>query len=64
MVALIIAFPGMISVANKTDMKEQIELNIDMGTDSAAEIPNVDFAAETSSGGDFKLEFSSEPLKK
>jgi TRAP-type mannitol/chloroaromatic compound transport system permease large subunit len=64
MVALIIAFPGMISVANKTDMKEQIELNIDMGTDSAAEIPNVDFAAETSSGVDFKLEFSSEPLKK
>ena len=64
MVALIIAFPGMISVANKTDMKEQIELNVDMGTDSAAEIPNVDFAAETSSGSDFKLDFSSEPLKK
>jgi TRAP-type mannitol/chloroaromatic compound transport system permease large subunit len=64
MVALIIAFPSMISVANKTDMKEQIELNIDMGTDSAAEIPNVDFAAETGPGSDLKLEFSVEPLKK
>jgi TRAP-type mannitol/chloroaromatic compound transport system permease large subunit len=64
MVALIIAFPGMISVANKTDMKEQIELNVDMGTDSAAEIPNIDFSADTGSGGDFKLEFSPEPLKK
>jgi len=64
MVALIIIFPSMISVANKTDMKEQIELNIDMGTDSAAEIPNVDFAAETGPGSDLKLEFSVEPLKK
>jgi hypothetical protein len=45
-------------------MKEQIELNIDMGTDSAAEIPNVDFAAETGPGSDLKLEFSVEPLKK
>ena len=64
MVALIIAFPSMITVANKTDMKEQIELNIDMGTDSAAEIPNIDFSADTGSGGDLKLEFSAEPLKK
>jgi hypothetical protein len=54
----------MISVANKTDMKEQIELNIDMGTDSAAEIPNVDFSAETSSGSDLKLDFSVEPMKR
>ena len=64
MVALIIIFPSMISVANKTDMKEQIELNIDMGTDSAAEIPNVDFSAETSSGSDLKLDFSVEPMKR
>jgi TRAP-type mannitol/chloroaromatic compound transport system permease large subunit len=64
MVALIIAFPSMITVANKTDMKEQIELNIDMGTDSAAEIPNIDFSAETGSGSDLKPEFSAEPLKK
>ena len=64
MVALIIAFPSMISVANKTDMKEQIELNIDMGTYSAAEIPSIDFSAETSSGSDLKLDFSVEPMKK
>jgi TRAP-type mannitol/chloroaromatic compound transport system permease large subunit len=64
MVALIIIFPSMISVANKTDMKEQIELNIDMGTDSAAELPSVDFSAETSSGSDLKLDFSVEPMKK
>jgi TRAP-type mannitol/chloroaromatic compound transport system permease large subunit len=64
MVALIIIFPSMISVANKTDMKEQIELNIDMGTDSAAEMPSVDFSAETSSGSDLKLDFSVEPMKK
>ena len=64
MVALIIIFPSMISVANKTDMKEQIELNIDMGTDSAAEMPSVDFSAETSSGSDLKLDFSVEPIKK
>jgi TRAP-type mannitol/chloroaromatic compound transport system permease large subunit len=64
MVALIIIFPSMISVANKTDMKEQIELNIDMGTDSAAEIPSFDFSAETSSGSDLKLDFSLEPMKR
>jgi len=64
MVALIIIFPSMISVANKTDMKEQIELNIDMGSDSAVEMPSVDFSAETSSGSDPKLDFSVEPMKK
>lgn len=64
MVALIIIFPSMITVANKTDMKEQIELNIDMGADSAAEIPTIDFSAETGSGSDLKLEFSAEPLKR
>ncbi len=64
MVALIIAFPSMISVANKTDMKEQIELNIDMGPDSAAEIPSLDFSADTGSSSDLKLEFSAEPVRK
>ena len=64
MVALIIIFPSMITVANKTDMKEQIELNIDMGSDNTAEIPSVDFSAETGSGSDLKLEFSAEPMKK
>lgn len=64
MVALIIAFPSMISVANKTDMKEQIELNIDLDTDSTAELPNIDFSVETGSDNDLRLEFSAEPLKK
>lgn len=64
MVALIIFFPSMITVANKTDMKEQIELNIDMGTDSTVELPNLDFSAESGSGSDLKLEFSAEPMKK
>lgn len=68
MVALIIAFPSMISVANKTDMKEQIELNIDMGNelgaDSAAESPSIDFSTDSGAGGDLKLQFSTEPMKK
>ena len=68
MVALIIAFPSMISVANKTDMKEQIELNIDMGNelgaDSAVESPSIDFSTDSGAGGDLKLQFSTEPLKK
>jgi hypothetical protein len=34
----------MISVASKTDMKEQIELKIDMGdSDLDTDIPNVEF---------------------
>jgi hypothetical protein len=68
MVALIIAFPSMISVANKTDMKEQIELNIDMGNelgaDSAAESPSIDFSTDSGAGSDLKLQFSTEPMKK
>lgn len=36
MVALVIGFPSLISVANKTDMKEQIELNI--------QVPSMDYA--------------------
>ena len=50
MVALIIAFPSLISVANKTDMHEQIELNITMpdavmNTDT--ESPNLEFTSGT-----------------
>ncbi len=52
MVALIIAFPSMISVANKTDMKEQIELNIDMGEpELETEVPNVEFTVDGDTGG-------------
>ncbi len=64
MVALIIAFPSMISVASKTDMKEQIELNIDMGSDVGAEMSDVEFPAEGNSGVEVKPVFSSEPATK
>jgi tripartite ATP-independent transporter DctM subunit len=64
MVALIIAFPNMISVASKTDMKEQIELNIDMGTDNSSDMPNVDFPTEGDSGGEVTPMFSSAPVAK
>ena len=49
-------------------MKEQIELNIDMGNelgaDSAVESPSIDFSTDSGAGGDLKLQFSTEPLKK
>jgi len=68
MVAMIIAFPGMISIANKTDMKEQIELNIDMDDDlgsvNTPDIPSVEFSSDSSTGSELKLDFSSGPLKK
>ncbi|MFM7632729.1 MAG: TRAP transporter large permease subunit [Betaproteobacteria bacterium] len=68
MVAMIIAFPGMISVANKSDMKEQIELNIDMDDDlgsvNTPDIPSVEFSSDSSTGNELKLDFSSGPLKK
>ncbi len=46
MVAMIIAFPSMISVGNKTDMKEQIELNV--------QIP----AGEVDTADDMKIDFN------
>ena len=68
MVAMIIAFPSMISVNNKTDMKEQIELNIDLedeiGSTNAPDIPSVEFSSDASTGSGLKLEFSAESLKK
>ncbi len=65
MVALIIAFPTMISVGNKTDMKEQLELNVNMGDSLQDGDPsNVAFPVEGDSGGEMKLEFTAEPDKK
>jgi TRAP-type mannitol/chloroaromatic compound transport system permease large subunit len=64
MVALIIAFPSMISVASKTDMKEQIELNIDMGGDAFTETPNVDFPADGEAGVEVQPVLHAEPEKK
>ncbi len=65
MVAMIIAFPSMISVGSKTDMKEQLELNVNMGDALQDGDPsNVAFPVEGESGGEMKLEFSAEPDKK
>jgi tripartite ATP-independent transporter DctM subunit len=55
MVALIIAFPSMISVASKTDMKEQIELKIDMGdSDINTGIPDVEFIVDDATDAGLK----------
>ncbi|MFZ9239247.1 MAG: hypothetical protein ACO23B_11340 [Burkholderiaceae bacterium] len=49
-------------------MKEQIELNIDMedeiGSTNAPDIPSVEFSSDASTGSGLKLEFSAESLKK
>ena len=65
MVALIIAFPTLISVDAKTDMKEQIELNIDMSGDSLDELTNTEFSFDGNTGtGDIKLDMEPSPEKK
>ena len=65
MVALIIAFPALISVGTKTDMKEQIELNIDMSGDSLDDLTNTEFSFDGDSGsGDIKLDMDPTPAKK
>jgi hypothetical protein len=56
MVALIILFPNLVSVDKKTDMKEQIELKIDIPS-------NTDFDVEKSAT-DFSLEADPDPAKK
>ena len=67
MVAMIIAFPSLISVGNKTDMKEQIELNIQMpsGDADASSEMKVDFNLDGDKEGssDLKLDMG-EPDKK
>ncbi|MBM3337948.1 MAG: TRAP transporter large permease subunit, partial [Betaproteobacteria bacterium] len=65
MVALIIAFPALISVGTKTDMKEYIELNIDMSGDSLDDLTNTDFSFDADTGsGDIKLDMEPSPAKK
>ena len=70
MVTLIITFPSIVSVGAKTDMKEQIELKIDMssGTESSGDTgtATVDFSpgSDNKDGGELKLDFSTEPEKK
>jgi TRAP-type mannitol/chloroaromatic compound transport system permease large subunit len=65
MVALIIAFPALISVGTKTDMKEQIELNIDMSGDSLDDLTNTEFSFDGDPGsGDIKLDMEPAPSNK
>ncbi len=53
MVALIIGFPNIVSVAEKTDMKEQLELKIDIPTmDQGSETPQLDFSTDQESSSD------------
>lgn len=56
MVALIILFPNLVSVESKTDMKEKIELKIDLPS-------NTDYDAEKTAI-DFSIEVNPEPTKK
>ncbi len=58
MVALIIAFPTLISVGSKVDMKEQLELNVNMhDNDFGGETPNVEFPVDGDSPTDLRLDF-------
>ena len=66
MVALIISFPNLISIDSKTDMKEQIELNIEMpGANVDSEAPKLEFNLDNEKEGsnDLKLNMG-EPDKK
>ena len=64
MVALIISFPALISVGTKTDMKEQIELNIDMSGDSLDDLTNAEFFFDGDTGSDdIKFDMEAEPAK-
>ncbi|WP_420474100.1 TRAP transporter large permease [Noviherbaspirillum sp. ST9] len=67
MVGLIIGFPDIVSIAEKTDMKEQIELKIDLpGQDQGGETPQLNFSTEgdNKDGGAPQLNFSTEPEEK
>lgn len=56
MVALIILFPNLVSVDSKTDMKEQIELKIDIPTNGDLEMEKT--------ATDFSIEVDPESIKK
>ncbi len=61
MVALIIVFPSLISVGSKVDMKEQLELNINMQDSSFGnDTPNIQFKVEGDEMTDMKLDFPAE----
>ena len=61
MVAMIIVFPTLISVGSKIDMKEQLELNINMQDSSfGTDTPNIEFKVEGDDMSDMKLDFPAE----
>ncbi|HEY8606284.1 MAG TPA: TRAP transporter large permease subunit [Noviherbaspirillum sp.] len=70
MVALIIAFPNIVSVAEKTDMKEQLELKIEtpmMQPESSGSEPQLNFSTEgetTAPSEEPQLNFSTDEEKK
>ncbi|NEX61542.1 TRAP transporter large permease [Noviherbaspirillum galbum] len=69
MVAMIILFPSIVTVAEKTDMKEQIELKIDVPTDqgSSNESPQLNFSTDGDKKEDNaapQLNFSTDTDKK
>jgi TRAP-type mannitol/chloroaromatic compound transport system permease large subunit len=67
MVALIIAFPRIVSIKEKTDMKEQLELRIDAPqTDQGGQTPQLNFAPEGDGKGSEapQLNFSNDTDKK
>lgn len=67
MVALILTFPALISIGKKTDMKEQIELHIDLPASTLDDVTsNVDFSlgGDKQDNGDLKVNFSDEPAMK
>lgn len=62
MVALIISFPALISIGTKTDMKEQIELNIDMSGGGLDDFTQTDFSFDGDTGsGEIKFDVNPEP---
>jgi hypothetical protein len=67
MVSLILAFPQIISIAKKTDMKEKLELKLDMPKSKYdADGPELNFSTDSNgeSSGEPQLNFSTEPDKK
>jgi len=66
MVGLIILFPNIVSVKEKTDMKEQIELKVDVPAASGSEAPPLNLpGSEDSKDGEVpQLNFSTDSDKK
>ncbi|MGB6054275.1 MAG: TRAP transporter large permease subunit [Burkholderiaceae bacterium] len=65
MVALILVFPQVISISHKTDMKEKLELKLDMprpgyGTPEQPSSDGAESGSDNTGNGDFQLNFSTE----